>query len=315
MERINGFLDLDSYFKKDYQELIKLGILKYDNSFEQYFDEHGKKSNHWITINNEKYYLKRSNYWEQELVVEEFFKLLGLDNLHYDVAILDGVEYVISKDYKKVGNTYISGRELLEDFYLKIKNSDKRYFKDNFNIRLNARKEVVGSLLNNLENIWQAIALKYQNYSNKDEIVYKLVDELKTRFLIREILLMDSDYHCNNWVIEESDEIKLVPNFDNESTLMTDIYGLPFGINNESINDSAYDQLKYYLEVSDSNNVIEFINLFNKANPALLNLAIEKVEQERKITISNKNELMENYSKNYEHLETIVNRYRGKHGR
>lgn len=233
MKRTEGFLDLDEYF--------------------------GKKSNHWITIEGENYYLKRSNYWEQELVVEEFFNLLGMENLHYDVAILDGVKYVISKDYRKVGGgQYITGTEILEDFYCQTKEDDKRYFKDNFGLRLNARKENAGRLLNNLENIWQAIAFRYRNNPDKEKIVYRLVDELKKRLLLRGILLMDSDYHPNNWIVEEAEEINLLPNFDNESTLMTDINGLPFGVSIENINDGAYAQLEYYLSVSDSDNVKEF---------------------------------------------------------
>ena len=50
MKRTEGFLDLDEYFKKNYHELINSGILRYDTSFLQYFDQFGKKSNHWITI-------------------------------------------------------------------------------------------------------------------------------------------------------------------------------------------------------------------------------------------------------------------------
>ena len=175
MQRKNGFLDLDTYFGKSYHELVSSGILKYDNSFEQYFDENEKKSNHWITIEGEEYYLKRSNYWEQELVVEEFFTLLGLSNLHYDVATLDGVEYVISKDYKCLGKKYITGAEILEDFYIQTKKTDNGYFKENFGMRLNRRKELAAIFLNNLENIWQALAFRYRNKTNKEKIVYKLV--------------------------------------------------------------------------------------------------------------------------------------------
>lgn len=315
MERKDGFLDLNKHFNQSYHDLINNGILRYDNSYLQLFDENGKKSNHWITINNENYYLKRSNYWEQELVTEELFKLLSLENLHYDVAILDNVVYVISEDYRKKGYDYITGREILENFYTEVKKEEKTFFKDNYGLRLNARKEKVGNLLNNLEDSWLALAYRYRNNPDKDKIIYEIVNELKMRFLVRGILLMDSDYHANNWVIEEDDKVALVPNFDNESTLMTDIYGLPFGVSKENVNNSAYSQLEYFLSVSDSENVNLFIDLYDKAGPELLQEAILKVEQERGIKISKKNIFLENYTRNYENLKPLVNKYRGKYGR
>lgn len=315
MQRKNGFLDLDTYFGKSYHELVSSGILKYDNSFEQYFDENEKKSNHWITIEGEEYYLKRSNYWEQELVVEEFFTLLGLSNLHYDVATLDGVEYVISKDYKCLGKKYITGAEILEDFYIQTKKTDNGYFKENFGMRLNRRKELAAIFLNNLENIWQALAFRYRNKTNKEKIVYKLVNDLKKRFLVRSILLNDADYHPNNWIIEEGSEIKLIPNFDNESTLMTDINGLPFGASIENVNDGAYAQLEYYLSVSDSANISEFLEIYSVATPELLKLAIDNVETKRGVVISRKYSFLENYTRNYENIKSLVTKYRGKYGR
>ena len=316
MKRTESFLDLDEYFGKSYHELVSSGVLRYDMSFEQYFDRFGKKSNHWITIEGENYYLKRSNYWEQELVVEEFFNLLGIENLHYDVAVLDGVKYVISKDYRKVGRgQYITGAEILEDFYEQTKKDDKRYFKDNFGMRLNRRKELAVTQLNNLENIWQALAFRYINNPYKEKIVYKLVNELKKRLLVRGILLMDSDYHPNNWIIEEAEEIKLLPNFDNESTLMTDINELPFGVSIESVNDSAYNQLEFYLSMSDSANINEFLQLYDKATPEFLRLAIENVEAKRGIVISKKYAFLEHYTQNYENLKSLVDKYRGIYGR
>lgn len=315
MKRTEGFLDLDEYFDKSYHELINSGILKYDTSFEQYFDQFGKKSNHWITIEGENYYLKRSNYWEQELVVEEFLNLLGIENLHYDVAVLDGVKYLISKDYRKSGKQYITGAQILEDFYEQTKKDDKGYFKDNFGMRLNRRKGLAVTQLNNLENIWQALAFRYKNKLDKEKIVYKLVNELKKRLLVRGILLNDADYHPNNWIIEEAEEIKLVPNFDNESTLMTDIYGLPFGVTIENINDGAYSQLEYFLGVSDDESVNEFLEIFDKATPETLNDAILQVETKRSVIISKKSDFLENYTRNYEKLKDLVNKYRGIYGR
>lgn len=315
MDRKDGFLDLNKYFNQSYHELVNDGILRYDNSFLQYFDENGKKSNHWITINNEDYYLKRSNYWEQEIVTEEFFKLLGVESLHYDVAILDNEIYIISKDYRKPKGQYVTGREILECFYVEVKKEEKSFFKDNYGLRLNARKEKASSLLNNLEDIWLSLAYRYRNNPDKEKIIYEIVNELKMRFLVRGILLIDGDYHANNWVVEETDKVKLVPNFDSESTLMTDIYGLPFGASKENVNDSAYSQLEYYLSISDNDNVSLFIELYDNASPELLQKAISKVEQERGIIISKKIIFIENYTRNYENLKPLVNKYRGKYGR
>ena len=128
-------------------------------------------------------------------------------------------------------------------------------------------------------------------------------------------MLNDADYHPNNWIIEEGSEIKLIPNFDNESALMTDINDLPFGVSIENVNDGAYAQLEYYLSVSDSANISEFLEIYNVASPELLKLAIDNVETKRGVVISQKYSFLENYTRNYENIKSLVTNYRGKYGR
>ena len=73
--------------------------------------------------------------------------------------------------------------------------------------------------------------------------------------------------------------------------------------------------MKDYLGVSAVDDVNDFLKLYAKATPEFLKLAIENVEVKRGIVISKKLSFLENYTRNYENLKIIIDKYRGRDGR
>ena len=317
MERIEGKLDLDSYFKhKTYHELVANGTIKNNMQFKNRKDENDRFTNFMLNVDNITYYVKESNYPVTELVVEEFAKLLGFDNAHYDLATFDGIDYVISPSYKKTGGgyDYVTGHDILSKYYKYLKREGKDY------LELINSKELFGGYyhayyLNNLENIWMALSYYFKVRYDRDEIVYKLVTELKRRFFFKSLLLFDADYHPCNWEMEIDASVNLCPMFDNESCLISDIYGVPFGIMPEYTNESISNHLQAFLSYSSDIDILEFIELFNKATPELFKQAIEMVLKRTSPNLEIPNVLLEKYTTNYEKLKNIINEYRGKNGR
>lgn len=305
MNRKNGYLKLNKILRK---EEIPVFSTKAITKIGAYY-------NHYIKIEDQKFFVKNDDGWEQELICCEFLKKLGIDTVEYDIALINDEKYIISLDYRKKDYKYISGSEIIDGFYNNVKKIDQSYFL-NFNIKPDEVIEKVRYDLNNLENIWQALTLWYKDNPEQESIVANLMEELEKRFLIRSILLMDSDYHPDNWCIEEGKNINLVPNYDFGSTLNgATFFGMPFGVFVEDAGDSNKIQLKNYLSNTVEENIEEFIKIFNQATPGLFINAIKDVEKKLGIMLDNKDKFINNYTNNYNELKDIITNYRGKHGR
>lgn len=106
------------------------------------------------------------------------------------------MEGVIVKNNKKKGYNYLSGEQILLD-----------YWKDD---------ERVIAYHNNLEDIWDALLYRYQTHSNKMEIVEHLMNKIVSIFIF-DIITCQADRHSLNWEVEESnDSIDIVSLYDNE---------------------------------------------------------------------------------------------------
>lgn len=317
MERIEGKLDLDSYFNhKTYNELVANGMIKNNMQFENRKDENDRFTNFMLNVDNINYYVKESNYPITELVVEEFAKLLGFDNAHYDLATFDGMDYVISPSYKKTGKgyDYVTGHDVLSKYYKYLKREGKDY------LELINAKELFGGFysayyLNNLENIWMALSYYFKVRYDRDEIVYKLVTELKRRYFFKNLLLFDADYHPCNWEMEVDASVNLCPMFDNESCLISETYGVPFGIMPEYTLYNNINHLQSFLAYSSKEDIFEFIELFDKATPELFKQAINMVLKRTDPNLEIPKDLLEKYENNYVQIKNIINEYRGKNGR
>lgn len=316
MERKNGFIDLDRYYKKNYSELVQKGIIKpicrNDDD-----PESPKKKHNWITIDGQDYFIKESSYWQTELVAEEFSKLLGFQNIHYDIAKLDGVEYVISENYKKNGYKYYTGYEIMKPFYKDVLKNDANYFTEMGLTRKDSRSFDDIYYLNNLQMIWQGLEFGFRDRPDRETIVRNIITELKRRFFLKTIIVFDADYHVYNWEIEDGKDISLVPNFDNESAFISDIYGLPFGVDINDVGNGVRGHLVNFLKVSSKEDFDELKVLVEKAIPELLLQAVRKVEERIGVTLNRKyvNDITLAYINNYEKINIILEMYRGINGR
>ncbi len=98
MERIDGFVDLETLLQKNIEELTKQGIV-------QEVSISSKKLKFIIKFNNSQYYFKECSYQEAitELLVNEMLDKIGMPNIKYDLAYINGHYGVISNDFKKHG--------------------------------------------------------------------------------------------------------------------------------------------------------------------------------------------------------------------
>ena len=312
MKRTDGMLDLNACFdNKNYHELVTAGILKpLKNKIDNYKDD-GKLSNFILFINGEMYYVKECAIWYAELIVNEFLKLIGIDCLDYDVATFDGEVYVLSKYYKKYDCEYISGDEILKDFYTDV---DSQEYIDVINPSEQDRKRLE-FYLNNLESIWLALDYRYKNHPDKEKIVYNLMMELKKRYFLKTFLLTDVDYHPGNWEIEEGEEIKLSPVYDNAACLENDIFGLPFGCTPESTEYGIFKHLDAFFGISASEEIEYLDGFLEGVKPSLFDEAIRRVEEKYGLTIPGKMNYSFRYKFNYNEIKSKIEKYRGNNGR
>ncbi len=135
-----------------------------------------------------------------ELVAEELAKDYGIFCPLYDLAILNGMRGVISKNYKKENATYIDGNKLLQDM-------------------LGEEKCLNIDEYNNLSDIWSAIDYRYKNRKDSKEITFNLMRQVVDKYLF-DIITCQCDGGVQNWEIEEEgNSIKLCP-YDNERILI-----------------------------------------------------------------------------------------------
>ncbi len=144
------------------------------------------------------YFYKCVDHPYNELVVFYLLQDFGLNSLEYDLASLGTLEGVLSKNFKKkdVNYTYIG------DILIHYWQMDFADIED----------------YNNLEDIWDALENRYQNYENKREIVEKLMRTIVDIFLF-DIICGNQDRHSGNLLIAESQDHVDIQLFDNERIL------------------------------------------------------------------------------------------------
>lgn len=204
MRRIEGFIDVDKMLKdvnadaeEVSQALTKDDASLADDDFMQILYSAKNYVLFKFDYYDETYYYKCNSYYlpYNELVANELARDFGFPVVEYDLAILGGKRGVISKNFRKEDATYISGEKLLLSCGYNDANN------------------------NNLEDIWYALENRYENHSNKREIVEKLMNRVVSLFIF-DILICQDDRHSSNWEIEEhGNDIDIAPIYDNESML------------------------------------------------------------------------------------------------
>ena len=172
-----------------------------------------------------KYYYYINPY--NELLANELAKDFGLQNVEYDLAILDNKKGVLSKNFRKDNAIYIKGADILYEFWQE-RHLDKH---------------------NNLYDIWDALEYRYHNHSNKRDIIEHLMNKIVSIFLF-DIINCQGDRHCLNWeIVESENNIDIAPLYDNEFILSTTSYAIALSMVNE-ISDDLEDSLDMFLKES-----------------------------------------------------------------
>lgn len=177
--------------------------LEFNNNFIQIVNGYSNlKYNHYLWKE-----LKDRNHFYKSLIIEEMAQLSNIDVPHTELVISDCIHGELIEDYRKDGFRYISGTEILYDFFQAEKDSD--YLKQVIPHYL--RKDYLDEMekiqllkyLNTLEIIWNALEFRYQKYLRKNEIVNHIMGDLSNRFAF-DFLTMQRDRHASNWEVEGS---------------------------------------------------------------------------------------------------------------
>lgn len=292
MKRTNGYIDLDSYYedldKKKLDTLIKPS---------DYSDEH-----FWLTIDEEDYYFKATNFPYNELVCYEIAKLLGMDALEYDLAKFKNFYGVISKNYKKPGYKYIPGYDILKKYY----DHNKEIVEKMGLSKINWQEDYESPCyihMNNLETIWTALEYSYPCFDISPSFL-KIVNQF-----IFIILTAQEDKGSQNWEAEESENsIDIVNIFDNESAYLGYDCEVAMSTNFDDACHKLMDVLKTFLNLSSQ----EFVNLFLEkynllSEEAFLNiLDIVEVKTGVNIPESEKTRLISNFKNNRENIKIVL---------
>ena len=115
-----------------------------------------------------------------------------------------------------------------------------------------------------------------------------------------------------------NDTIEMMVSKDNAYLSPYSDFGLTFNFTstrlrvNEEVNNSIYSNLKILLK--EDKYYQEFINMYNKLNPFILEELIEKLEQKRKIALDDnfKNIIFLSYSKYYMLVRNILEMLKNK---
>lgn len=317
IERTNGFIDLDKYFKDKY----KLKNVNIETLDENHIINPENRSSaqlaFWFHDKESIFFKECENIYEAyiELISEEFIKNIGLETAHYDLAIFNNSIGVISYNFEKDNYTY-------EDLYRIFWNYYHNVIKDNehlYDLPKFDDVEEAFDVLNNLDDIWYALEHNYQDYPNKQEIVYKLMKDIIKLFIF-DLFMNQKDRHCSNYMIctnlNDKYDVSLGPVFDYGNSLF----------NNNGLDDSIKADINNYnskAKVSNKEVLITFLNkssieyknmffeVFETLTPQNFLDAVKRVEERcnGNIPINIKKKICMNFLSNYNEISDIINNY------
>ena len=160
-----------------------------------------------------------------------------------------------------------------------------------------------------LNNIKIALDIYFNDYINKEELVNKIYSEVIKHYMLDLLIGNNDNGEYNYEMMVSKDNAYLSPYSD---------FGLTFNFTstrlrvNEEVNNSIYSNLKILLK--EDKYYQEFINMYNKLNPFILEELIENIEQKRKIALDDnfKNIIFLSYSKHYMLVRNILEMLRNK---
>lgn len=293
MRRIEGFIDVNKMLKDNIASCDEneLNILNYKGAF-------NTKINFSFNYDNEEYFYKYkyNSIAYNELVACELLEDFKLPHIEYDLAIFNGCKGVMSKNYKDNYSSYISGEDILNDFW-----KDDLYVEQH----------------NNLDDIWDALEYRYRNHENKRKIISDLMNKIVKLYLF-DIIACQSDRHSLNWEIKEnSNEIDLAPIYDNERILSTSGKNSFIAITiDQNFNEVIFKSIKNFEKVS-AEDYIKLIkdNLWIISTGNLISI-FERIENKTGYPMPNeyKNYYLSEYQNHRKRLENILNNSNVKEG-
>ena len=305
MERYNGFLDLDKYFKNLHNNswfTFLFQAKKYIKVYDRY------RGQYWINLNNQEYFFKPTDNPYSELVAYRCAKYLEINATPYDLAVFTDKKGVISQNFRKENCSYISGCTVLNDF---IKNPDNVAYLRLMGFRGRKKYLLSWKYINNLEVISQAIEYKYKDQNkNYKEAIYKMVV-----YFIFNILLCQNDGMAPNWELEENEnKISLAPIYDNEMCFASKNKGINMSNLSTNFNDAKLSnekKLDEFLTVSSKEFVELFLEKYESLSVDIFTKIIQSVENsiDNYIPSEVKENIMASFIENREKLEEVLNKH------
>lgn len=297
MERNDGYLDLDKYFKS------------LENTEGLIYESEDRRNQYWLIIEGEKYYYKESSSGLNEIICYELAKLMNIPAVPYDLAIFKDNFGVISKSYHKDNYEYIPGYEIL-----------KKYYHDKLDILIemgfdseNAKRNRYGGAkypyhvqMNNLETIWEALSYYFPG---KD--ISKCMIKIVGQFIFS-ILSGQSDKAAHNWEVEvRENDIDIADMYDNEESFNQFVSYSEMAVSMHKGNSSLKDVLKDFLRISSSEYIELFLEKYNLLTEENMLKVFNTIERDYNIEIpdSKKKRILKYIKNNRIDIDDVLERY------
>lgn len=185
-----------SYLGKEAQKRAKIISENTSIPIELIYSKYRDYTNNWYEIDGKWYFYKgplSTFHLNNELIGEEISKYFGLESVHYDIAIKDGMKGVISENFYRPNYKY----KKPSDYNLTSKKLD---------------------ILKDIKKICKT----------KEE--YKKIKKELKRLFIRDLYTSQKDRSNNNLLFKEKNTISLAPLFDYEYSFLKRDIGIYFGV-------------------------------------------------------------------------------------
>ncbi len=230
-----------------------------------------------VIINDIVYYLKKLNYNNAivELIMTRLANKVGISASSNDIAIIDEEIYLLSKEIKENGYTYIDGNDFLQN-----------YGKENEN---------------NLANIYQQLKIKFG-----EDKASEVIREFNKLFTF-DILTNSIDRRSSNWILKiNENNVSLAPIYDNSRALIGAENYHYQGIKvNDTKETDLENELQTYLKTINDEYLELFVEMYNYIDEDRILEVITEIEKEIKAPIHNKRDIMVNYINHQRVLVTI----------
>jgi len=334
MKRINGYLDIEQYFKQQLKRKnLDLDMLEDKKIIKGEYG--GSNCMFWfnylgVDVLFKVYTTTFGAY--SELISEALAKKLGLPSAQYDLGTFQGRKGVITYDFKNNEYEYLYVGKLLDTFINEKDIINTESEEDTYNeYYLRDYTDLIkNKLKNNFEDIWNALEYYLYNKTNYPkeiipELVVKVMRQL-TDYFSFELISGNYDMHLGNISIgfnKYKPDVLVAPLYDNGDMFKMsgeNTYIQPntpqFVLNRGNIVEgyTSAELLQEYLNISDEEFVNRFKCLINMIDENTLNEIYTYVEEKTSTFIPD--DIKETYAKmfydNLNELKKVLVEYEQK---